>query len=165
VPPRVAKYCSTRWWVLTAFRRKGLATCDHPVCVVPNKEHLATGLGTGIENAETIHLPLTLGIPWRWRCGPPWLTNVRVAEDRQQAGVAATALYSNSCTVNNARHMLFHHPEDAPFKGLDLPTRQTREIGNALIRRDSCRTRIAKRSSMLACSHPRLSKNNPYECS
>jgi hypothetical protein len=57
---------------------------------------------------------------------PPELAGLR--EDRHKAGVSAVALYSNSCTVHSARRMLFHHPQDAPFKGLDLPAPRAREM-------------------------------------
>jgi hypothetical protein len=45
--------------LLTVFERKTLATCDHPVHVVPNEDLTQTGRGTGIENAPVIYVPLT----------------------------------------------------------------------------------------------------------
>lgn len=41
------------------FERKALATSDHPVYLVPNEELTRMGMGTGIENATAIHVPLT----------------------------------------------------------------------------------------------------------
>lgn len=35
--PRVTESLADRWWVLTSFERKGLATCDQPVFVAPNE--------------------------------------------------------------------------------------------------------------------------------
>ena len=128
--PRVTEGLLDCWWLLTTFERKRLATSDHPVYVVPNPDHVAMGLGTGIENADTIHVPLTrrhsLALALRATLAREL---ARVREDRRIDGVAATALYSNSCAVNSALRMLFHHPEDSPLKGLDLPAPRTREIG------------------------------------
>jgi hypothetical protein len=127
--PQVTALLLDRWWVLTPFQRKTLGTSDHPVHVMPNKDLQATGLGTGIANANEIHVPLTrrhsLGLALRSSLPPELATR---HEDHRQPGVAAVALYSNSCTVHSAQQMLFHHPQDAPFKGLELPGPRTREL-------------------------------------
>jgi hypothetical protein len=127
--PQVTALLLDRLWVLTVFQRKPLGTSDHPVHVMQNKDLLAMGMGTGIANANEIHLPLTrrrsLGLALRSSL-PPKLAGLR--EDRQQAGTSAIALYCNSCTVYSGRQMLFHHPQDAPFKGFDLPTPWSREM-------------------------------------
>jgi hypothetical protein len=98
---------------------------------VPNQNYLAVGMGTGIENADAIHVPLTrqhsLAMALRATL-PAELAGQDV--DRQQHGVTATALYSNSCTVNSARRTLFHHPADDPLKGMELHPARTREVGN-----------------------------------
>jgi hypothetical protein len=124
--PRVTLSLLDRVWVLTTFQRKGLATSDHPVHVVPNPDNLAVGRGTGIENAAVIHVPLTRRHSLAMAL-PSELPGVD--RDVQQAGVTATALYSNSCTVHSARRMLFHHPDDSPLKGHDLPNPRTHELG------------------------------------
>lgn len=127
--PRVTSSLLDRWWILTVFERKSLATSDHPVHVVPNPDLTALGTGTGIENADAIHVPLTrrLSLSMHLRATlPAGLSHVN--NDISSQGVAATALYSNSCTVNNARRMLFHHPEDFPLRGLELPDARTREV-------------------------------------
>lgn len=127
--PRITESLLNRWWILTTFERKTLATSDHPVCVVPNDDLTAIGMGTGIENADAIHVPLTrryaLSMHLRATLQPEL---ARQSQDRRQAGVAAIALYSNSCTVNSARRMLFHHPQDSPLVGLDLPAPRTGEV-------------------------------------
>jgi hypothetical protein len=51
------------------------------------------------------------------------------ATDVPHAGVTAYARYSNSCSVNNARRMVFHHPQDDPLHGLALPQSRTSEVG------------------------------------
>jgi hypothetical protein len=64
-------------------------------------------MGTGIENADLIHVPLTrrLSLALALRSTLPPELAVR-REDGQVAGVTATTLYSNSCTVNSARRAL-----------------------------------------------------------
>lgn len=57
---------------------------------------------------------------------PPQLA--ALGRDIRWPGVTATALYSNSCTVNSARRFLFHHPDDAPLAGFDLPQSREREV-------------------------------------
>jgi hypothetical protein len=48
--------------------------------------------------------------------------------DIRWPGVTATALYCNSCAVNSARRFLFHHPDDLPLTGFDLPQPRAHEI-------------------------------------
>ncbi|WP_253874093.1 DUF4238 domain-containing protein [Promicromonospora umidemergens] len=127
--PKAIELILDRWWLMTTFRHKGLATSDHPVFVVPNERFTKLGLGTGIANADAIHVPLTrrLSLSMHLRSSlHPDLTSLH--DDRAIAGSAATALYSNSCTVNSARKMLYHHPADRPIKGLELPEPRTKEV-------------------------------------
>ena len=127
--PRVIDSLLARWWLLTVFERKALATSDHPVHVVPNAELTSMGMGTGIENATVIHVPLTRRhslAMYQPSAVPPQLA--ALGRDTRWPGVAATALYSNSCTVNGARRFLFHHPDDAPLAGFDLPQPRDREL-------------------------------------
>ena len=130
--PRVAESLLDRWWVLTSFKRKGLATCDHPVHIVPNKRDLALRSGTGIETADQIHIPMTrrLSLVMARRDSLPGEIASQI-EDVLQPGVAKVALFSNSCTVNNARRVLVHHPNDNPLVGLELPQPRSREVGDA----------------------------------
>ncbi|WP_158102741.1 DUF4238 domain-containing protein [Lentzea kentuckyensis] len=127
--PRVTQSLLDRWWILTVFERKALATSDHPVYLVPNEEMMRTGRGTGIENAMAIHIPMT-----RHHSLAMYLPSTvpqelaAMGRDVRWPGVAATALYSNSCTVNSARRFLFHHPDDAPLTGFDLPQPREREV-------------------------------------
>lgn len=127
--PRVTQSLLDRRWLLTIFQRKALATSDHPVFVVPNTASARMGMGTGIENATVLHAPLTrrhsLAMYLPSAVPPEVFPGGR---DIRRAGVAAVALYSNSCAVNSARQFLFHHPQDAPLTGLDLPQPRGREI-------------------------------------
>lgn len=126
--PRVIAMLLDRWWVLTSFQRRAIATSDHPVYVVPNERDTVLGLGTGIENADEIVVPLTRrhSLTMALRASLPQTTPTI---DVHHPGVTAYAQYSNSCTVNNARRMLFHHPRDDPLRGLRLPQPRTREVG------------------------------------
>jgi hypothetical protein len=130
--PQVTESLLARLWVLTSFERKALATCDQPVFVVPNPDNASVGLGTGIENADTIHVPLTrrLSLTMALRATLPSEMPGQAADIRI-AGVTATARYSNSCTLRSARSALFHHPDDQPLSGLDLKQPRDREVGRA----------------------------------
>jgi hypothetical protein len=126
--PRVTQSLLDRTWLLTVYKRKALATSDHPVYVVPNEELTRTGRGTGIANATVIHVPLTRRhslAMYQPSAVPTQLA--ALGRDFRWPGVTATALYSNSCAVNSARRFLFHHPDDAPLTGFDLPQPRERE--------------------------------------
>ena len=127
--PSVIASLMDRWWLLTTFERRGLTTSDHPVFVVPNAEAVQLGLGTGIENADILYVPLTrrhaLSMALRATL-PPDLA--RVSADRMQRGVTQTALYSNHCSVMGARRWLFHHPADAPLEGILLHPPKSSEV-------------------------------------
>lgn len=126
--PRVTQSLLDRCWLLTVFQRKALATSDHPVYVVPNHDMTVVGMGTGIATATVIHAPLTRRhslAMYDPSAVPPALADLG---DSSFPGVAATALYSNSCTVNSARRFLFHHPDDTPLTGIDLHGPREREV-------------------------------------
>lgn len=57
VLPRVTESLLDRFWLLSVYERKKLATSGHPVYVVPNREMTQKGMRTGIENATVIHAP------------------------------------------------------------------------------------------------------------
>jgi hypothetical protein len=126
--PRVTAILLDRWWVLTSFQRRAIVTSDHPACVVPNERNTVLGLGTGIENADEIVVPVSRrhSLTMALRASLPQPTP---ATDVHHAGVTAYAQYSNSCSVNNARRMVFHHPQDDPLHGLTLPPSRTSEVG------------------------------------
>jgi hypothetical protein len=50
--------------------------------------------------------------------------------DLQLAGVAKTAQYLNDAMAKNARKYIFHHPDDDPLRGLELPSPRGRELAN-----------------------------------
>jgi hypothetical protein len=117
-----------RVWLLTTYQRKSLATSDQPVFVVPNRSLSALGMGTGIENAATIHVPLTRRHSLSMHLPGTIPAQLAVlGRDFEYPGVAATALYCNSCTVHSAWRALFHHPNDDPLIGQELGAPRERE--------------------------------------
>jgi hypothetical protein len=127
--PRATETILDRWWLLTTFQRKGLATSDHPVYVVPNERFTRLGMGTGLANADAIHIPLTRRLSLSMHLRNSQLPEIaHMYDDYAFNGSAATALYSSSCAVNSARRMLYHHPADSPLTGFELPAPRTREI-------------------------------------
>jgi Protein of unknown function (DUF4238) len=117
--PVVAKMLYDRDWILTYYRRKRLATSDAPVVLLPPVDHPEI-LGVGIANAGEIYVPLD-------RCVGLSMGS-QGAGDIRVSGVVKTALYCNDAMARNARKYLFHHPEDDPLHGLELPEPREREL-------------------------------------
>jgi hypothetical protein len=118
-----------RFWLLTKFERKALITSDSPVSIVSNARDQAIGLGTGVETADAIGVPLTrrLHLSLARRASLP--AAMATLPDFTQAGSSKTALYSNDVTARSARKYLYHHPKDAPLTGMAPPPPRSREIG------------------------------------
>jgi hypothetical protein len=109
VLPRVTQSILDRSWILTVFKRKALATSDHPVHVVPNEDSTRMGRGTGIENATVIHAALTRRHSLAMYQPSAVPTQIAaLGRDIRVSGVTATALFSNSCSVYIARVFLLH---------------------------------------------------------
>jgi hypothetical protein len=119
--PVVAEMLCKRDWILTYYQRKSLATSDTPVVLLPSSDHLDI-LGVGIANAGEIYVPLDR------RVGLSMAS--QGTGDLRGYGVAKTALYCNDAMAKNARKYLFHHPEDDPLRGLELPAPRNRELAN-----------------------------------
>ena len=119
--PEVTQMLCDRAWILTFYQRKSLATSDTPVVLRPAAGHPA-GMGIGIGNAGEIHVPLDRRVALSMSDGS--------TGDARCAGVTKTAIYLNDAMAKNARKYLFHHPEDDPFRGLDLPGPRTRELAS-----------------------------------
>jgi hypothetical protein len=126
--PEIVELLLGRVWFLSLYERKGLATCDHPVYVIPNPEFARVGLGTGIGNAHEIQVPLTRrhGLTMALREDLP--VEMASLGDVVQRGVSQTALFNNSCMTLGARQALFHHPDDHPLRGLELQPRRQQEV-------------------------------------
>ena len=117
--PVVAEMLYERDWTLAYYQRKRLATSDTPVVLLPSADHPDI-LGVGIENAGEIYVPLDR------RVGLSMAS--RGKGDVRISGVVKTALHSNDAMAKNARKYLFHHPEDNPLHGLELPEPRVREL-------------------------------------
>jgi Protein of unknown function (DUF4238) len=100
--PWVTEHLLGRWWLLTAFDRKRLGTSDHPVVVVPNDRDAEQGMGTGIETADTIILPLTRRLGLALSRRDTLASELADLDDMKQGGSAATALWGNSVTSRHA---------------------------------------------------------------
>jgi hypothetical protein len=118
---QVAEMLYNRGWVLTRYARKSLATSDTPVVLRPAIGH-PVAKGIGIANAGEIHVPIDRRVALS--------VGGDNIGDRWVAGVTKTALYLNDATAKNARHYLFHHPDDDPLHGLTLPEPRKRELVN-----------------------------------
>jgi hypothetical protein len=109
-----------RPWVLTMWTRKGLATSDTPVVLVPQNHERNSG--TGIGNAAEIIVPmgrreaLTFGKLGGSR------------DDFRIPGNARLAITLNKYVLWNARREAFHHPHDEPFAGLTIPETRQNEV-------------------------------------
>jgi hypothetical protein len=119
--PPVTRMLCERNWILTYYQRRSLATSDTPVVLRPAAGH-PPGTGIGIGNAGEIHVPLDRRVALSMGDGS--------TGDAQCAGVTKTAVYLNDAMAKNARKYLFHHPEDDPFTGLELPGPRTRELAS-----------------------------------
>jgi hypothetical protein len=119
--PEVAAMLCERDWILTFYRRKRLATSDAPIVLRSNADHPAF-LGVGIANAGEIHVPLDRRVGLS-------MGNEGTG-DLRMPGVAKTALYLNDAMAKNARKYIFHHPEDDPLSGLELPEPRRRELAS-----------------------------------
>jgi hypothetical protein len=115
----VTEMLCERNWILTFYQRKSLATSDTPVVLRPAASHPA-GRSVGIGNAGEIHVPLDRRVALSMGDG--------TTGDTRTQGVTMTARYLNDATAKNARKYIFHHPEDDPLKGLELPGPRLREL-------------------------------------
>ncbi|WP_267891524.1 MULTISPECIES: DUF4238 domain-containing protein [unclassified Streptomyces] len=117
--PTAADVLMQRGWVLYRFKRKALITSDHPVTLVRDPR-TPTWLGVGLATAHAVVIPLdrrvalmmsTPGIP-----------------DRVKPPSAALAWDFNQRSAYSARSAVFHHPDDTPLVGVELPPKRTREM-------------------------------------
>jgi hypothetical protein len=119
--PAVTAMLCKRNWVLTFYQRKSLATSDTPVMLRPAANHPAR-TGVGIGNAGEVHVPLDRRVALSMGDGS--------TGDARLQGVTKTAIYLNDAMARNARKYLFHHPEDDPLRGLELPGPRVRELAS-----------------------------------
>ncbi|MGY0466937.1 DUF4238 domain-containing protein (plasmid) [Kitasatospora sp. cg17-2] len=104
-----------RQWNIIDFQRKGLATSDVPVMPLAD-EHTTDRTPMGLMTPGGLYVPLARRTALMIS-GPG--TSER--DDAQLAGNTRTARWLNETTIRWARDDLFHHPEDAPLQGIELP--------------------------------------------
>jgi hypothetical protein len=110
----VAEMLYQREWVVTDYRRKSLVTSDTPVVLFP------TAQGVGIANAAAVYVPIDRRVGL--------IMTVPDRGERRGFGTARSALIANQAMAQNARKYLFHHPDDDPLSGVDLPQPRGREL-------------------------------------
>jgi hypothetical protein len=119
--PEVSAMLCDHDWILTFYQRKRLATSDTPITLTLAEGH-PDFMGVGIANAGEIHVPLDR------RVGLSLGKNA--TGDARLNGSVKTALYLNDAMAKNARRYIFHHPEDDPLRGLQLPPPRARELAS-----------------------------------
>jgi Protein of unknown function (DUF4238) len=117
----VAEMLYERDWVLTFYNRRSLATSDAPVVLRPMIRY-PDGTTVAVGNAAQIQVPLDR------RVALSMLSRKR--GDERVRGVTKTAVDLNKATVGNARRYIFHHPDDDPLNGLELPQPRERELAS-----------------------------------
>ncbi|MFI8880775.1 DUF4238 domain-containing protein [Streptomyces sp. NPDC055243] len=117
--PAAADVLMQRGWVLYRFKRKKLITSDHPVTLIrgPRTPHW---IGVGLATAAGVAIPLDRQVVL--------LMSAPGAPDRTGAPTAALAQDFNQRFTFSARSAVFHHPDDTPLVGLELPPRRTSEM-------------------------------------
>jgi Protein of unknown function (DUF4238) len=111
-----------RPWSIVHLKRKSLLTGDHPVSMIGGPGH-PSSMGLGIMTAGAFLLPLDrhtgLIIGDFGMDGAP---------DIELPPTTALAKTFIDATVANTRRHLYHHPEDNPLHGIDLPSPRQSEI-------------------------------------
>lgn len=118
-------YC--RPWSIIGYERKTLATCDHPVVLVPTDD--SGFLGVGALTAGGIYVPLDRRTALVMGDLPDDPGNVKAgADDVRFGGNAALANWLNRMLISNAREAIFTHPDDANLTSGPLPAPRRQEI-------------------------------------
>lgn len=112
-----------RSWTVLTFFRKRLGTSDVPVVVVPPPSGAVRA--AGYMNAELLLLPLSRDSALMM--GPISASLARSPVDVRQ-GTTQWSRTINNLIAGTARHAVYHHPEDEPFTGVELPPPRDREI-------------------------------------
>jgi hypothetical protein len=107
-------------WSLVRFERRALATSDHPVSLYAHRDH-PPFFGVGIVTSAGMVAPLS------HRVG--LVTSHELAGQQDLVLPASTVMAKsfNGQVVGNSRRFVYHHPDDAPLAGLDLPPRREAE--------------------------------------
>ncbi|WP_329623380.1 DUF4238 domain-containing protein [Streptomyces sp. NBC_01255] len=120
--PEGAGTLCNRSWTIVDFKLKALATSDVPVVVLPD-ENATLRTAAGLMSPGGLYFPLArrAGL----FIGPP---GTSPQADRIVSGNALLARSFNNATVQWARDCVFHHPEDDPLRGIELPGPRRGEV-------------------------------------
>lgn len=121
LPKGAATLCN-RAWAIFDFKLKTLATSDVPVAVLPG-ENVTPRTAAGLTSPGGLYLPLARRTALF--IGPP---GTSPQGDRILPGNALLARLFNTATVQWARDCIFHHPEDDPLRGIELPRPRRGEV-------------------------------------
>jgi len=117
--PDVAQNFANRRWTLWTFQRKRLATSDHPVSLLAPEGH-SRSRGVGLFNAGGIVLPVNRAVGLTMTIDP--------GPEVVLPGTSDMARTFNGKTIHNARRYVYHHPDDHPLAGFDLPEPRDAEL-------------------------------------
>ena len=117
--PAAADVLMQRGWVLYRFARKKLITTDHPVILIRDPR-TPSFLGVGLATAAGVALSLDRRVAL--------LMSAPGAPDRAGAPSTASAMEFNQRFAFGSRTAIFHHPDDEPLIGVELPPSRTREM-------------------------------------
>lgn len=107
-----------RSWKLCRFERKKLLLPDHPVTLMRDESE-PEWRGVGLANAAAIMMPIDRQAAI--------IMTASGGRDGMFPASAKVANELNSRFAWNARSELFHHPDDDPVAGINLPPRRDRE--------------------------------------
>jgi hypothetical protein len=117
----------SRPWSIIGYKRKTLATSDHPVVLVRADD--SPFLGVGALTAGGIYVPLDRQTALVMGDLPDDPASATAgASDVRFGGNATLANSLNRMMISNAREAIFTHPDDAHLTSGPLPARRRQEI-------------------------------------
>jgi Protein of unknown function (DUF4238) len=119
-----ARQMMARTWTLVRFQRRCLITSDHPVSLEVGRNY-PKYMGVGLATAEAFVLPLSRRVGLMM--GKIYSEAVPELELPGTTKRAQSFVYE---TIRGARRYLYHHPDDDPLAGLDLPDPSSQEVGD-----------------------------------
>jgi hypothetical protein len=125
-----APYYFGRRWQLVYFSRKRLLTSDAPVGLLPSPDAPADA-GLGIASAWIILFPMSPAVGLMMVAPDSDDQPDDVAHGRTDAildGSAYLARIFNETTIDSARDILFHHPNDGNLVPKQLPPPRTMQL-------------------------------------
>lgn len=117
--PKVTSFFYSRAWGICHFERKTLLTGDTPLVTLRDPD-TPPFYGTGLLNAGGFLIPLAR------RCA--LVIHAQQARDYVIDPSTSVARWVNQHVVFHARKTVFHHPDDHPLDGLEVPEQRRREM-------------------------------------